>query len=428
MQNFTQEEYHMKRSVCLIMLVFMLCSLCACNEDDHSLLNDYKKSEDIPVYDFTSEEAEAPEGYADYTAGATEFAFELLSQLASNEDNVVLSPHSAATALSMLANGAANSTRKQFRDVLGIGEDTAVINSGNYYLNSRLSSFNTKEWKMTSANSLWLDDSFDVKPSFLQSAVNYYDAEVQRVVLTDAKDIINEWISENTDGEIREAVGDIAEDTKAIIVNAALFDDEWVTPYEEGDIKDGVFHGAKGDTTASYMTSEEAYLETSFAKGFSKGFAHLPLKFAALLPPEDTEVTKFAESLTANRWQALLDSRRTTVFCKASIPQLDLRAQYSLTDPLKALGLTDAFDKDKADFSALSNSDKMFISDVTQEAFVRINAKGVKAGAATVIKGNAMSAPSEEIKELKFDRPFVFVIYDNESGIPVFTGIVNTIE
>ncbi len=418
----------MKRLFCLLMLVFMLCSLCACNKDDHSLLNDYKKSEDIPVYDFTSGEAETPEDYGDYTVGATEFAFDLLAQLASNEDNVVLSPHSAATALSMLANGAADSTRKQLRNVLCQGEDMDAVNSGNYYLNTRLSSFNTKNWKMTSANSLWLDDSFDVKPAFLQNAVNYYDADVQRVVLKDAKDIINRWISENTGGEIQNAVGDIAEDTKAIIVNAVLFDDEWVTPYEEGDIKDDIFHGAKGDTTASYMTSEEAYLETTYAQGFTKGFANLPLKFAALLPAEDTEITQFAENLTATRWQTLLDSQRSTVFCKASIPQFDMKTQYSLTDSLKALGITDAFDKDKADFSALSNSDKIFISDVTQDAFVRINAKGAKAGAATVIKGNATSVPSEEVKTLKFDRPFVFVIYDNESGTPIFTGIVNTIE
>ncbi len=418
----------MRKLICLFMVLFVLCSLCACNKEDYSLRKDYKRSTDVPVYDFMSGEAETPEGYEDYITGSTEFAFDLLSQLADGEDNVVLSPHSAAAALSMLANGASDSTRKQLRDVLCSGKDLPLINSGNYYLNSRLSAFNTDEWKLTSANSLWLDDSFDVKPAFLQTAVNYYDAEVQRLVLKDAKDIINNWISDNTDGEIKNAVGDIDESEKAIIVNAVLFDDEWVTPYEESDIKDGVFHGAKGDVTASYMTSEEAYLETSYGQGITKGFANLPLRFAALLPPEGTEITEFAENLTAARWQALLDSRKSTLFCKASIPQFDLKAQYSLAEPLKELGITDAFDKGKADFSALSNSDSIYISDVTQDAFVRINAKGAKAGAATVIKGNSMSVPSEEIKMLKFDRPFVFVIYDNESGIPVFTGIVNTIE
>ncbi len=410
------------------MALFAVASLCACNKEDYSLRKDYKRSTDIPVYNFMSGETEIPESYGDYTLGATAFAFELLSQLASSEDNVVLSPHSAATALSMLANGASDSTRKQLRDVLCAGEDISVINKGNYYLNSRLSAFNTSNGKITSANSLWLDDSFDVKPSFLQTAVNYYDADVQRVVLRDAKDIINNWISRNTDGEIKHAVGDIDESTKALIVNAVLFEDEWVTPYSDSQLKDGIFHGAKGDVTASYMTSQETYLETAYAKGYTKGFSHLPVKFAALLPPEGTQITKFAENLTASRWQALLDSQDAGVFCKASIPQFDLKAQYKLTDALKTLGMTDIFDRDKADLSALSNSESIYIADVTQDAFVKINSKGAKAGAATVIKGNATATPPQKVTELKFDRPFVFVIYDNESGIPVFTGIVNTIE
>lgn len=418
----------MKRMLCLVMTLLVVASLCACNKEDYSLRKDYKRSDDIPVYDFTSFDTEAAESYEDYTLGAMEFAFDLLAQLASGEENVVLSPHSAATALSMLANGASDSTRKQLRNALCRGEDISVINSGNYYLNSRLSAFNTQNEKITSANSLWLDDSFDVKPSFLQTAVNYYDTDVQRVVLKDAKDIINDWISRNTDGEIKHAVGDIDESAKALIVNAVLFEDEWVTPYSDSQIKDAIFHGAKGDVTASYMTSQEAYLETAYAKGFTKGYANLPLKFAALLPPEGTQIAEFAEDLTATRWQALLDSQDARAFCKASIPQFDLKAQYKLTDALKTLGMTDIFDKDKADFSALSNSESVYIAEITQDAFVKINAKGTKAGAATVIKGNATAAPSQEVKELRFDRPFVFVIYDNESGIPVFTGVVNTIE
>lgn len=418
----------MKRIISFLLVLIIGVSLCACKKESNSLRGDYERGEDIPVYDFTGGEVSAPESYEDFTKGTMEFAFKLLSAVADDESNTVISPLSAATALSVLANGAGDSTRKQLRNAVCDGEDISVINLGNYYLNSRLSAFNTKESYLTSANSLWLNDSFDVKSAFLQSAVNYYDTEVSRILLSEGEDTINKWISDNTDGEITDAVDDISEDALAIIVNAILFDDEWATPYEEYDISQGVFHGSKGDGDVSYMTSREYYLETSYAKGFTKGFANLPLKFAAIMPVGDTDMDAFAENFSGTRWQALLDSQQSTGFCNASVPEFELKMKTDLKAPLQEMGITEIFSEEKADFSSLSNSGRVYISKVSQDAFVKINSRGAKAGAATIIiQGDITSAPSEEIKELKFDRPFIFVIYDNESGIPVFTGVVNNL-
>ena len=417
----------MKRIISMLLVLIMGVSFCACGKESDSLRGDYERGDDIPVYDFTSEEITTPDGYEDFVNGTTEFSFKLLSAVADNEGNTVISPLSAATALSVLANGAESNTRKQLRKALCSGEDISVINSGSYYLNSRLSAFNTQESYLTAANSLWLDDSFDVKSSFLQSAVNYYDTEISRILLAQGEETINKWISDKTDGEITDAVGEIKEDTLLLIVNAVLFDDEWATPYDESDISDGIFHGTKGDKEAFFMTSNECYLETSYAQGFTKGFANLPLKFAAIMPNEDIDIDTFAENLSRTRWQALLESQQPTLFCKASIPEFDLKVKTDLNEPLQKMGITDMFDAEKSDFSALSNSNKVYVSSVSQDAFVKINSRGAKAGAATVINGKTTSALPADMKELKFDKPFIFVIYDNESGIPVFTGVVNNL-
>lgn len=421
----------MKRFLCMVTVVVMMISFCACGGENDSLLKGYDKSDSITKYDYMAGEENLPEKYDKYITASSDFSFNLLRAVSSQQgENTLVSPFSASVALSLVSVGAADSTRKELRNALAAGLEQEDINICADYLSGRLSAFNTKDAKLTSANSLWLNDTFDVKSAFLQTVKNYYDADVQRILFSeaDASERINEWIAEITDGEITDAVNNVDESMQAIIVNAILLDDEWATPYPDSSVEPGIFFGAKGDEDASFMTSTEHYISTSYAQGMTKGFKNLPLKFAAILPAENMDMNEFVEGLTGAKWQALLDSQAPASVCKATLPEFELRVKNDLYAPLKELGITKIFDTEKADFSALSNSGKVFISSVTQDAFVKIGPKTVKAGAATVIEGNGASAPNlSEQKELIFDRPFVFVIYDNESGIPVFTGVVNNI-
>lgn len=422
----------MKRILSVILCVVFVLSFAACKKDEngrseHSLLGDYERSDSVPEFDFTSGEVEVTEEYMTWAEGVASFSFSLLSEVAGDE-NVVISPLSVANVMAVLANGAEGTTLKELRQTLA-GVDLDLINASLYYLNSRLSAFNTDSAYFKTADSLWFDDSFDVKASFLQAVANFYDAEVMRVAMADRAvvDKMNEWISDNTDGEITDAVGDIDPSSLAVAVNAVIMNDEWVTAYTEAQMSEGVFHGKEGDKTASYMTSKEHYISTAYAKGFVKGFKNLPLKFAAIMPTDDMSAEEFAEKLTVARWQALLDSQQATSFCVAKLPEFDMYTKSNLTDTLKALGIEKAFDADKADFSNLSNTGEPYISKVTQDAFIKVGPLGAKAGSATVaLVAPGAAKPGEvEIPQLTFDKPFVFVIYDNESGVPVFMGIVN---
>lgn len=424
----------MKRFISIIMCLVAVASLSACIGDpaaitaDEDLRTEFVRSEDVPVYNFTSGEDIIPENYDKFKEGTLSFALNLLAQNTDEDKNLVMSPVSVSTALSVLANGASDDTRTELRNALAGGADVSVINTGSHYLNSRLSAFNSEEGFYRSANALWFNDTFDVKAAFLQTSVNYYDAGIFRIPFSeeDSVDKINGWISENTDGEITDAVDSVDSNAAAMIINTALLDDSWATPYTESQLGEGTFHGAKGDTQATYMTSKEYYISTSYAEGFVKGFENVPCKFAAILPPEDVSMTEFVSNLTASRLTALLDSQSPMEFCTAKIPQFTVESKLELGDSLKALGIEDVFDKDKADFSNLSNAGKVYLSSVTQDAFVEVGPQGARAGAATVASINTTSATSAE-NEVTLDRPFLFVIYDNESNIPVFLGVVNNV-
>lgn len=424
----------MKRIICLIMALVLAISLCACGgglSDGENLTKGFKRSESIAEYNFVSGEDIMPEDYEQYISGATDFAVKLLAESAQEGENLVVSPVSVSEALSVLANGAADKTRTELRNVLASGASIDLINICSHYLNSRLTAFNSEDGYFRTANSLWFNDTFDVKSAFLQTSVNYYDTGLFRIPFAeeDAVEKINGWVSENTDGEIENVLDTIDENAKALIVNAVVLSDAWTTPYKDTQVSEGVFHGAKGDAQTEFMTSVEYYISSSYAQGFVKGFENIPCKFAAILPNEDTDITEFVNNLTGNRLTALLESQAPMETCVASLPEFSISSDLDLADSLQAVGINRAFDYATADFSSLSNTGQVYINKITQDAFIEVGPQGAKAGAATVVELTDSLAATEETpeKELVFDRPFVFVIYDNESNIPVFMGVVNNI-
>lgn len=426
----------MKRYICILMVLSLAFSLCACSDSvlssDANLVKDFKRSENSPEYDFLSEEHTTPEDYDKYTEGSIDFAINLLRENMKENENTVVSPVSASAVLSTLSLGASGKTSTEIRKAVANGINTDVINTGAHYLFSRLTAFNSEEGYFRSANSLWFDNTFDVKSSFLQSCKNYYDTDVFRLDFAEssAADKVNGWVDEKTDGEITKII-DSTEGACTIVINTALMEDAWATVYNEDDMSKGTFRGAKGDTEAEFMSSNEFYVSTSYGEGFVKGFKTTPCKFMALLPKEGESVEEFVNNLTGARLTALIESQKPMDRCVAKLPVFSMESDLELTDSLKAMGINTMFDADKADFANLSNGGKVYVSEVNQKAFVEVGPQGAKAGAATsAVLANGVSPSQEEteLKELNFDRPFVFVIYDNESGVPAFIGVVNNVD
>lgn len=418
-----------RRVIFLLCIILSVLTLCACgNKADYgeSLTRGMSQSSGVQSYDFTKGDIVLPEEYSKYAAASGDFAFSLLSDIKSEDENTVISPLSVLSVLSMLSNGASQKTLSQFKNVLGDGLDVSHINTYNHYLNCRLTAFNSKDGSFDTADSVWFADSFDVRTAFLQSCVDYYGSDIFRVNFSggDVVSKVNKWISDRTDGEIDKLIDELSDETIGLLVNASLFEDRWLNEYNERAVSRGTFHGTKGDTTVSFMESSESYLETDYAKGISKSFANTPCKFAALVPAADTPLDEFIENLTFSRFDELIKSEEPLAACKCLLPVFEVRSSLRLKDSLVDMGLVDAFDAENANFSDISNTGNVYINDVVHEAFIEVGPQGAKAGAATAaVKDGAV--PLEH--ELTFDRPFVFAVYDNESNIPLFLGIVNNI-
>ena len=411
-----------KSLICILLCVLCL-SLCCCGAKNQSLTADYTRSNAVPVYNFFADESQTPENYQEFTAAYMDFAASLLKNSESDE-SVVLSPLSLYTVLSVTANGASGKTQREIEKALGQDLNISEINTFIHYLNERVKALNSEEGFVNSANSLWIRDDYSVKAQFLQNVVNYYDSEVFRTELKAEE--INSWIENKTDGEIKDMLSELDKDTALVLVNALLFDDEWVTPYEEGNIYNGSFKGTKGEETVKFMESNEMYIESKDAKGMIKSYKNTPCKFVAILPDEKISVDEYAASLSGAKLETILSSATGVNRCIAHLPQFELRNKLSLSETAKAMGMELMF-TDEANFDALTMSEGLKVSDIMQEIFIKVSETGTKAGSSTTVTLKYSDSETQDFEELKFDRPVVFMIVENESNLPLFIGTVKSI-
>ena len=336
-------------------------------------------------------------------------------------ENFLISPLSAATALGMTAIGAAGNTRTQFEEMFGLSiEDMST------YMLSYLTALASeeKDVKLAIANSVWFDHSLIVSRDFLSANKAYYRAQMYSVDFRDQKTVnaVNGWVKKNTDGMIEKLVDAFDADTVMCLVNAVCFDAAWEKAYETSDIVNGTFHGKNGDAAVKMLCSTELrYLEADDGtRGMMKNYKGGKYAFAALLPDEKTDIDAFVSELSGARFLSLVGVMRYEQV-QVNLPKFSYDCDLSLVDSLMSLDLTDAFDG-KADFSGVSE-ETLFISDVIHKTHIELDEAGTKAAAVTGVIMETTGMPSP-MSSLILDRPFVYAIVDTETNLPIFIGTI----
>ena len=367
---------------------------------------------------------------SDGAESASGLALRLLRQeIETGESNILLSPLSILYALSMTANGAKGETLAQMEQVLGLPVES--LNA--YLLAYRKALPAEKKCRVSLANSIWFkdDDSLAVEESFLKTNAAWYDADLYQLPFNSAAcKAINNWVNKETTGIIPEILQEISPDAAMYLINALAFEAEWQTIYQEASIRDGVFTTEDGQQQAVPMmySKEYRYLETGVATGFLKYYDGKNCAFAALLPKEGISLRSCIDSLTGEQLHDLL-ANPETVEVRAAIPKFESTYETDLSDTLEALGMTDAFDGQLADFSGIGSSTEgnLTISHVLHKTRIAVDERGTKAGAATAVIEEPAEAPSDP-KEVLLDRPFLYLLIDCQEQLPIFIGTVTTLE
>ncbi|HYI25953.1 MAG TPA: serpin family protein [Thermomicrobiales bacterium] len=381
---------------------------------------------------------------ADLVAGNTDFALDLYAELRQATDgNLLVSPYSVSLALAMVYLGAAGDTASQMADTLGFELDPDELASAFGELSADLEERGTAEEDedegvaargLTIANSLWGEETFPFSDTYMEDLDESFGAELNLVDFAEApdeaRDEINDWVAENTNERIEDIVpeGAITADTRLVLANAIWFAGAWRSTFEPDNTEDGDFTLLDGSTVeAPFMRQTEGYL---YAEGDGFQVIELPYEgsgFAfTILLPDDGEFEAFEESLDREALDEIMgDLEETQV--RLRMPRFTFDYDANLADTLQALGMTDAFDGNEADFSGMVEDDApspLVIGGVLHKAFIDLNEHGTEAAAATVVIMEATSAQEDEPIELAIDRPFVFAIRDTESGSLLFVGRV----
>ena len=364
---------------------------------------------------------------------STDFAFrffqtacEVIGKEEQNKNKLILSPVSASYALSMAANGADGATLTELIETLGFsGFSIDEINAYNQKLVQELvRQDNTTLLSM--ANSLWMLDDFQVLDAYRDALKKNYDAEVRREELAKAKDAINAWCADKTNGCIPEFLKDTPSG-KVLLLNALYFKGLWEEPFDKGLTKNELFTNEDGTQTEVAMMNGQS--RHRFAQNDLYATVRLPYGNGAfalqvILPQEDVTLAQCIEALDGTSWKTLQESM-TWEEVDVKLPKFTIEDyQNSLVKVLMAMNVQEAF-RNSADFSKMANK-KLVISSVDQSVYFKLDEEGTEAAAVTSI-GLDLEAPESkpyEIYDFHVTRPFLFLLTEKSTDSVLFMGQV----
>ncbi len=227
---------------------------------------------------------------------------------------------------------------------------------------------------------------------------------------------------------IPEIMNHIDPDARMYLINALAFHAEWKTVYESSDIYDQVFTNSNGvEKKVSMMHSLETnYLEGEQETGFIKPYAE-GYSFAALLPDENISIEDYISSLDADRLSEILNTVR---ICPeevyATMPKFKGDFDVILNQILSHMGMPDAF-TGNADFTGIADND-LYIENIIHKTYIEVDEQGTKAAAVTAVELNNEAVVTAEPKFVTLDRPFIYMIIDNNNKLPIFIGTVKDLD
>ena len=353
---------------------------------------------------------------------------------AQDAENPVISPLSAYLCIAMLMPGAKENTMAEFEKILGADWEKVAALAASIEAQLKNTGGSTK---LDLANSIWTDDDRAViEEEWLKTVKAYFGPEVYTADLSgsEALKAINKWVNDKTNGMIPTLRDENYDnDTIMVLLNALYMKAEWAHKFDAESTNDREFTRADGSAvTVPFMNMYEAYesyIKTDDAEGIMLPYDDGRLAFIALKPGSG-DARGYAASLTGARLKETIAAAKADTFVTVNIPKFSTGYSVYLTDALKAMGMTDAFDPALADLTGVGGGvdGPLYISSVFQKVKVDVDEEGTEAAAVTEVVIAGTSLIVEEPIVLTFDKPFVYAIADTETGVPLFVGVMENPE
>ena len=353
-----------------------------------------------------------------------QFSYELLENHL-EECNPVFSPLSAYVTLCMIANGAVGETKEELMQVLG--EDVMCL--PDHIMNSLPQ--NKKEFQLTIANSVWMNDLFIAEKDWLGTVKSLFKASVYQADMDadTTKNDINFWVRENTNQMVPELLDEkLDRDVQMALLNALYLKAEWKNKFKESLTSTDVFHLDDGSEKEVLMMNQLyydcEYLEDDSSIGVVLHYADSQYASIAIKPKEGRTIREWYGSYSAEKLHSLIQKREKKNL-NLRLAKFSAKCKSNLNNSLVKMGIIRMFDMNQADFSKIGKSkegNNLYLSKILQEAVLTVTEDGTEASAATIAEmcdGGGMI----DAELVDFDSPFFYMIMDMNKEMPIFVGI-----
>jgi serpin B len=429
-------EKNMKKFLILVNSLLILALLAACSAPaangggaQQSLAQSDKPRDANPNV--------APSALTQLAADNRAFAFNLYQQLRGASGNLFYSPHSISVALAMTYGGAAGSTAQQMAQALHFNLPATSLHPAFNALQLALASREKDpndpkqtDFRLSVVNALWGQTGYNFLPAYLDLLATNYGAGMRMLDFKSdpeaGRKVINDWVASQTANKIQDLIPPSALDnaTRLVLTNAIYFNAQWMTQFNAKNTQAGPFSLLDGSqVSVPMMNISHSY---AYYQGNSVTAVELPYVGGqvsmVLLVPDAGKFSNFEQNLSAAQWDAIRAGLNYNQV-NFSMPKFKFSADFMLNDPLVKLGMSDAFQAGKADFSGMDGSKDLYITKALHKAFINVDENGTEAAAATAIAIGLTAMPAQPV-DLKVDRPFLFLIQDKPTGEILFLGRV----
>ncbi|MFY9825309.1 MAG: serpin family protein [Thermoanaerobaculia bacterium] len=366
------------------------------------------------------------------------FGFDLYQRLRTDPGNLVFSPPSITTVLTMAWGGAEGETAAQMRKVLHLEGTAGDVMAASGRLARSLQD-PSRPLLFRIATQIFAQKTYKLVPAYVEKTRAALGAPIETLDFKTAPDRarvhINQWIESKTAHRIQNLIppDGVSSYSRLVLVNAIYFLGDWSSPFEPWATRPAPFFlTATQKKNVPTMNQENQFLvgQQDGVTAVSLPYKGGEMSMVLLVPDRVDGLAAVEGSLDAKKLAALMSAMKVEVI-ELSLPKFEINPGGSLLlgGDLRALGMPLAFDRERADLTGIANpprrDERLFLSEVFHKAFVRVDEKGTEAAAATAggVPGGMGAGPGP--RQIKVDRPFLFLIRDNASGLVVFLGRVS---
>ena len=408
------------------------------NSTQQNIQNGNESNDDDSTYEYivpkvradirlTSLEAEINEAVKAFDA---EYA---TAALASANENAVISPLGMNILLSMLANGADNSTLEELMAALNcdrFSPDSLAAFVGN--LCAQLADVDNSTTFKT-ANSVWVQTGFPVLDNYTAINRRFLQADFANIDFASdtAAAVINDWCKRSTEGLIERLDTEIDKEWVMLLADALYFKGQWESMFStdltvKDDFTDS--EGNKRKTEFMEQTTNYRYLKNDSYQIVELPYGNRAYSMFVAIPEQDKTVMDCAGQIIRNLDGIVREMSSTLI--SLSMPKFETGFSLEARQTLSSIGISQIFDPRSADFGRMTTKE-IYVNLIKQQSVIKVTESGSEAAAVTYA-GMAMSAGEDYEPPtplvVKVNRPFLYVIRETSTGTILFAGKVNNIQ